>query len=246
MTNGQEGSTAGGIELISVTSLATVNNLNKAKSISATTNIEQKSARNVVLSTSPSTSSTAAQMSSGKSIYQGGMGMVSSPSAAVSVAKAHVPTQCASVVGVFTAPSPRSRTGPVATRSAAAGVSSASEKASQTGACVTASTNMCQNCQLIFESVLIEDDIVHMQSKRCTLKIHYLYAQSFKTFSILSFGHMMTLNGLFQSLLLNVHILSSSNFLRLVQISNGHAFVSTQRTSSVFTCRTFECKSVCL
>ncbi|XP_036419389.1 activating transcription factor 7-interacting protein 1 isoform X3 [Colossoma macropomum] len=135
MANGQAGTLAGGVGLIPVSSLATVNNLNKAKTTTATTTIIlQKSAGNVVSSSSPSSSSTAPQMSSGRSMYQGGSGAVSSPSAAVSVTTARTPTQCAAVVGVATASSSPATTGPAATGSAAAATCppSASAMASKT------------------------------------------------------------------------------------------------------------------
>ncbi|KAI4871987.1 hypothetical protein NFI96_034501 [Prochilodus magdalenae] len=135
MANGQAGTIAGGVGLIPVSSLASVNNLNKAKTTTATTTIIlQKSAGNVVASSSPSSSSTAPQMSSGRSMYQGGSGTVSSPSAAISVTTARTPTQCAAVVGVATASSSPATTGPAATGSAAAatGPPSAAAMASKT------------------------------------------------------------------------------------------------------------------
>uniref|UniRef100_A0A8B9HSZ0 Activating transcription factor 7 interacting protein n=1 Tax=Astyanax mexicanus TaxID=7994 RepID=A0A8B9HSZ0_ASTMX len=137
MANGQAGTLAGGVGLIPVSSLANVNSLNKTKTTTPTTTIIlQKSAGNVVSSSSPLLSSTAPQMSLGRSMYQGGSGTVSSPSAAVSVTTARTPTQCAPVVGVATASSSPATTGPAATGSAAAaatGPSSASAMTSKTG-----------------------------------------------------------------------------------------------------------------
>lgn len=136
MANGQAGTLAGGVGLIPVSSLANVNSLNKSKTTTPTTTIIlQKTAGNVVSSSSPLFSSTAPQMSSGRSMYQGGTGTVSSPSAAVSVTTARTPTQCAPVVGVATASSSPATTGPAATGSAAAaatGPSSASAMTSKT------------------------------------------------------------------------------------------------------------------
>ncbi|XP_022530393.2 activating transcription factor 7-interacting protein 1 isoform X1 [Astyanax mexicanus] len=136
MANGQAGTLAGGVGLIPVSSLANVNSLNKTKTTTPTTTIIlQKSAGNVVSSSSPLLSSTAPQMSLGRSMYQGGSGTVSSPSAAVSVTTARTPTQCAPVVGVATASSSPATTGPAATGSAAAaatGPSSASAMTSKT------------------------------------------------------------------------------------------------------------------
>lgn len=136
MANGQAGTLAGGVGLIPVSSLASVNSLNKSKTTTPTTTIIlQKSAGNVVSSSSPLLSSTAPQMSLARSMYQGGSGTVSSPSAAVSVTTARTPTQCAPVVGVATASSSPATTGPAATGSAAAaatGPSSASAMTSKT------------------------------------------------------------------------------------------------------------------
>ncbi|XP_072512914.1 activating transcription factor 7-interacting protein 1 isoform X2 [Salminus brasiliensis] len=144
MANGQGGALAGGVGLIPVSSLANVTNLNKAKTTTPTTTIIlQKSAGNVVSSSSPLSSSTAPQMSLGRSMYQGGSGTVSSPSAAVSVTTARTPTQCAPVVGVATASSSPATTGPAATGSAAAaatGPSSASAMTSKTDNQASSST----------------------------------------------------------------------------------------------------------
>ncbi|XP_066517298.1 activating transcription factor 7-interacting protein 1 [Hoplias malabaricus] len=142
MANGQAGPLAGGVGLIPVSSLGTVNNLNKAKTTTATTTIIlQKSAGNVVSSSSPSSSSTAPQMSSGRSLYQGGSSNVNSPNAAVS-ATARTPTQCAAVLGVVRGSSSPATTGPAATGSAAAatGPPSASAMASKTDNQASSST----------------------------------------------------------------------------------------------------------
>ncbi|KAM9454256.1 activating transcription factor 7-interacting protein 1 isoform 3-T6 [Clarias gariepinus] len=141
VANGQGGAIAGGVNLIPVSSLATVNSLSKAKTTTATTFILQKTAGNVVTSSSSapsslasSASSAVAQMPPSRPVYQGGTGTTSSPSAGISVTTARAPTQCATVVGMATASSSPATTGPAATGSAAAaaGPPSASEMTSKT------------------------------------------------------------------------------------------------------------------
>ncbi|XP_026787617.1 activating transcription factor 7-interacting protein 1 isoform X2 [Pangasianodon hypophthalmus] len=141
MANGQGGAIAGGVGLIPVSSLATVNSLSKAKTTTATTFILQKTAGSVATSSSSapsslasSVSSAVAQMPPSRPVYQGGTGTASSPNAGISVTTARAPTQCAAVVGMATASSSPAATGPAATGSAAAaaGPPSASEMASKT------------------------------------------------------------------------------------------------------------------
>ncbi|XP_060754891.1 activating transcription factor 7-interacting protein 1 isoform X3 [Neoarius graeffei] len=141
VANGQAGTIAGGVGLIPVSSLATVNSLSKAKTTTATTFILQKTAGSVATSSSSVPSSLAAsassavtQMPPSRPVYQGGTGTASSPNAGISVTTARAPTQCATVVGMATASSSPATTGPAATGSAAAaaGPPSASEMASKT------------------------------------------------------------------------------------------------------------------
>ncbi|KAK3511131.1 hypothetical protein QTP70_032096 [Hemibagrus guttatus] len=141
MANGQGGAITGGVGLIPVSSLATVNSLSKAKTTTATTFILQKTAGSVVTSSSSATSSLASSVSSAvtqmppsRPVYQGGTGTANSPNAGISVTTARAPTQCATVVGMATASSSPATTGPAATGSAAAsaGPPSASEMASKT------------------------------------------------------------------------------------------------------------------
>ncbi|XP_058235983.1 activating transcription factor 7-interacting protein 1 isoform X3 [Hemibagrus wyckioides] len=141
MANGQGGALAGGVGLIPVSSLGTVNSLSKAKTTTATTFILQKTAGSVVTSSSAAPSSLASsassavtQMPPSRPVYQGGTGTANSPNAGISVTTARAPTQCATVVGMATASSSPATTGPAATGSAAASVGppSASEMASKT------------------------------------------------------------------------------------------------------------------
>ncbi|TSK17935.1 Activating transcription factor 7-interacting protein 1 [Bagarius yarrelli] len=141
MANGQGGALAGGVGLIPVSSLATVNSLSKAKTTTATTFILQKTAGSIAASSSSapsslvsSASSAVTQMPPSRPVYQSGTGAANSPNAGISVTTARAPAQCATVVGMATASSSPATTGPAATGSAAAsaGPPSASEMASKT------------------------------------------------------------------------------------------------------------------
>ncbi|XP_028827914.1 activating transcription factor 7-interacting protein 1 isoform X1 [Denticeps clupeoides] len=156
MTSGQGGTTlvtahntGTGMGLIPVSSLATVNSLNKAKTTSATTTTFILQSKPTVTTQTPSSSSTMLltpsssspagqvsvappQVSLPRAVYQGGSGMVSAPSAGVSVTTARTPTQCASVVGVASATSSPATTVPAATGSTAAGPPSVSAMTSKT------------------------------------------------------------------------------------------------------------------
>ncbi|TRY92641.1 hypothetical protein DNTS_007696 [Danionella cerebrum] len=129
MANGQNGAlvnTTGAVNLIPVSSLSTVNSINKAKTTTpSTTFILQKPAANVLSSTSSGPA-----VSLARAVYPGGTGTVSSPSTGISVTTARTPTQCAAVVGVSTAASSPGTTGPAATGSAAAAAGSPSASAS--------------------------------------------------------------------------------------------------------------------
>ncbi|XP_030636123.1 activating transcription factor 7-interacting protein 1 [Chanos chanos] len=138
MANGQSGAlvtthnTAGGVGLIPVSSLATVNNLNKAKTTTpGTTFILQKTSA-TTSSTPSSLSSSSGQAAVARPVHQGGSGMISTPSAGVSVTTARVPTQCAAGIGVASASSSPATTGPAATGSGAVGPPSAAAMASKT------------------------------------------------------------------------------------------------------------------
>lgn len=139
MANGQSGAlvnAAGGVGLIPVSSLSTVNSLNKAKTTTAaTTFILQKAPGTVASSSSALTTVSTPAMSLARAVYPGGTGTVSSPNTGISVTSARTPTQCAAVVGVSTAASSPGTTGPAATGSvaAAAGPPPASALASKTG-----------------------------------------------------------------------------------------------------------------
>nr|XP_055060689.1 activating transcription factor 7-interacting protein 1 [Misgurnus anguillicaudatus] len=139
MANGQSGAlvnTAGGVGLIPVSSLSTVNSLNKAKTTTPTTTtfILQKTAGSVASSSTTLSTPSTPGMSLARAVYPGGTGTVSSPSTGISVTSARTPTQCAAVVGVSTAVSSPGTTGPAATGSAtaAAGSPLASALASKT------------------------------------------------------------------------------------------------------------------
>ncbi|XP_051993513.1 activating transcription factor 7-interacting protein 1 isoform X3 [Xyrauchen texanus] len=138
MANGQSGAlvnATGGVGLIPVSSLSTVNSINKAKTTTpATTFIIQKQAGTLPSSSSTLVTSSGPAMSLARAVYPGGTGTVSSPSTGISVTTARTPIQCAAVVGVSTATSSPGTTGPAATGSAAAaaGPPSASALASKT------------------------------------------------------------------------------------------------------------------
>ncbi|XP_056589064.1 activating transcription factor 7-interacting protein 1 isoform X2 [Triplophysa dalaica] len=124
MANGQSGAlvnAAGGVGLIPVSSLSTVNNLNKAKTTTpATTFILQKASGTLASSCSVLSTLSTPVMSLARAVYPGGTGTVSSPNTGISVTSARTPIQCAAVVGVSTAVSSPGTTGPAATGSAAA------------------------------------------------------------------------------------------------------------------------------
>ncbi|XP_065151563.1 activating transcription factor 7-interacting protein 1 isoform X5 [Paramisgurnus dabryanus] len=139
VANGQSGAlvnTAGGVGLIPVSSLSTVNSLNKAKTTTPTTTtfILQKTTGSIVSSSTTLSTPSTPGMSLARAVYPGGTGTVSSPSTGISVTSARTPTQCAAVVGVSTAVSSPGTAGPAATGSAtaAAGSPLASALASKT------------------------------------------------------------------------------------------------------------------
>ncbi|XP_057188487.1 activating transcription factor 7-interacting protein 1 isoform X2 [Triplophysa rosa] len=124
MANGQSGAlvnAAGSVGLIPVSSLSTVNSLNKAKTTTpATTFILQKASGTIASSCSVLSTLSTPVMSLARAVYPGGTGTVSSPNTGISVTSARTPIQCAAVVGVSTAVSSPGTTGPAATGSAAA------------------------------------------------------------------------------------------------------------------------------